>query len=58
MARREGGRTDAPYQKRWSRLRIIVQTPRAGYHHPAGRQDVLEMLKAVGPVAFYGLLCY
>ena len=38
-----------------SRLRITVRQPRAGFHHPAGKEDVLEMLKAVGPVAFYGL---
>ena len=37
------------------RLRIVVREPRPGYHHPADKQDVLEMLKAVGPAAFYGL---
>src|SRR6266496_1820341 len=36
-------------------LRFVVQKPRAGFHHPAGKQDVLKMLQSVGPVAFYGL---
>ena len=37
------------------RLRIVVRESRPGFHHPADKQAVLEMLKAVGPVAFYGL---
>src|SRR6266700_2288365 len=37
------------------RLRIVVREPRPGFHHPADKQDVLEILKAVGPAAFYGL---
>jgi hypothetical protein len=37
------------------RLRIVVRQPRKGFHHPAGKQNVLEILAAVGPVAFYGL---
>ena len=37
------------------RLRIIVRQPRNGFHHPARKQDVLQILDAVGPVAFYGL---
>ena len=37
------------------RVRIVVSESRPGYHHPAGRRDVLKMLKALGPVAFYGL---
>src|SRR5436190_6616966 len=37
------------------RLRIVVRESRPGFHHPADKQDVLEMLKAVGPAAFYGL---
>src|SRR6266540_6399903 len=37
------------------RLRIVVRESRPGFHHPADKQDVLELLKAVGPVAFYGL---
>ena len=36
-------------------LRIVVRESRPGFHHPADKQDVLEMLKAVGPAAFYGL---
>ena len=36
-------------------LRIVVRESRPGFHHPADQQDVLEMLKAVGPAAFYGL---
>src|SRR5437762_7730064 len=36
-------------------LRIVMRESRPGFHHPADKQDVLELLKAVGPVAFYGL---
>lgn len=36
-------------------VRIVVSECRPGFHHPAGKRDVLEMLKAVGPVALYGL---
>jgi hypothetical protein len=36
-------------------LRIIVHPPRAGFHHPAGKCDLLELLDAVGPIARYGL---
>jgi hypothetical protein len=38
-----------------SRLRIIVRPPRRGFHHPAGKQDVMVMLEAVGQAACYGL---
>src|SRR6266699_5040176 len=37
------------------RLRFVVRESRPGFHHPADKQDVLEMLKAVGPAAIYGL---
>src|SRR6266704_1840828 len=37
------------------RLRIVVRESRPGFHHPADKRDVLELLKAIGPVAFYGL---
>lgn len=37
------------------RLRIIVRSPRAGFHHPAGERDLLELLNAVGPIPRYGL---
>lgn len=36
-------------------LRIIIQPPRAGFHHPVGKRELLELLNAVGPVARYGL---
>jgi hypothetical protein len=36
-------------------LRIIARSPRAGFHHPAGKRDLLELLDAVGPIARYGL---
>ena len=36
-------------------LRIVVRESRPGFHHPADKQDVLEVLKAVGPIGFYGL---
>lgn len=38
-----------------SRVRIIIRPPRAGFHHPAGKRDFLELLNAVGPIARYGL---
>lgn len=38
-----------------SRLRIIVRPPHGGFHHPAGKQDIVAMLQAVGPAACYGL---
>jgi len=48
-------RTGAPYWKGLLRVRITVRQPRNGFHHPISKQDVLEMLRAVGPLAFYGL---
>jgi hypothetical protein len=38
-----------------SLLRIIVRPPQRGFHHPAGKQDVVAMLQAVGPSPCYGL---
>jgi len=38
-----------------SRLRIILRAPRAGFHHPAGERDFLELVNAIGPIARYGL---
>src|SRR5262245_10830088 len=38
-----------------SRLRIIVRSPRTGFHHPAGERDLLELLNAIGPIPRYGL---
>jgi hypothetical protein len=32
-----------------------VQKPRPGFHHPADKNDILEVLRVVGPIAFYGL---
>jgi hypothetical protein len=37
------------------RLRIIVRSPRTGFHHPAGERDLLELLNAIGPIPRYGL---
>jgi hypothetical protein len=37
------------------RLRIIVRSPRLGFHHPAGERDILELLNALGPIPRYGL---
>ena len=37
------------------RPRIIVRTSRPGFHHPAGKAAIWEILESVGPVAFYGL---
>src|SRR5262245_8682922 len=36
-------------------LRILIQPPRRGFHHPAGKRDLLELLNSVGPIARYGL---
>jgi len=35
--------------------RVSVQPPQAGFHHPAGKREILEMLRAIGPLAVYGL---
>jgi len=32
-----------------------VRKTRPGFHHPAGKEDIWEILESVGPVAFYGL---
>src|SRR5260370_4167874 len=37
------------------RLRITMRQPRIGFIHPASKQDILGMLKLVGPVGPYGL---
>jgi len=37
------------------RVRVLIQTPRSGFHHPAGKKQILEFLAAVGPTALYGL---
>jgi hypothetical protein len=37
------------------RPRIIERKSRPGFHHPAGKQAIGEILESVGPVAFYGL---
>ena len=40
----------------WRRgLRIVTERARHGFHHPVNRAQVLAILKAVGPVACYGL---
>src|SRR5258707_3807633 len=33
-----------------SRPRILWQQPRPGFHHPVGKREVLELLKAIGNV--------
>jgi hypothetical protein len=38
-----------------SGLRIIIQPPRPGFHHPLGKRDLLEVLNSIGPIARYGL---
>jgi hypothetical protein len=35
--------------------RVIVQRPRPGRHHPAGRGDVERLLEFFGPEHYYGL---
>lgn len=37
------------------RPRIITQRAQAGFHHPATKQEILEVLDAIGPIALYGL---
>ena len=63
--RRNFGREGKPFgaaipekrrrQNHPARLRFIMQKPRAGFHHPAGKRDVFKVLKTVGPLAFYGI---
>ena len=38
-----------------SRPRIIWRQPRTGFHHPVTKQDVVKLLKSIGPLAVYGL---
>jgi hypothetical protein len=38
-----------------TRLRILWRQPSPGFHHPIGKQEVLELLKSIGPLAMYGL---
>jgi hypothetical protein len=38
-----------------ARLQIIIRTPRSGFHHPAGKADILQVLDALGPGAIHGL---
>jgi hypothetical protein len=38
-----------------SRLRIVIRLPRTGFHHPAGKGELLELIKSIGPIAHYGL---
>jgi len=44
-----------PNKNGQSRLRIIIQPPRRGFHHPVGKRDLLELLDSLGPIARYGL---
>ena len=36
-------------------LKVVWRKPHPGFHHPAGKQDILKLLNAVGSVAIYGL---
>jgi len=45
----------SPNKNGQSRLRIIIQPPRRGFHHPVGKRDLLELLDSLGPIARYGL---
>jgi hypothetical protein len=38
-----------------ARPRVVVQPPRPGFHHPAGKPEILEVLRAIGPLAIYGV---
>jgi hypothetical protein len=56
--RKQSGKPSGKQSRKQGRrplLRIVVRRPRRGFHHPAGRRDVLAMLRAVGPAASYGL---
>ena len=44
-----------PNKNGQSRLRIIIQPPCPGFHHPAGKRELLELLDSLGPIARYGL---
>jgi hypothetical protein len=37
------------------RPRILIQTPNAGFYHPATKSEILEVLENIGPVVLYGL---
>jgi hypothetical protein len=38
-----------------ARPRVVAATPRQGFHHPAGRAEVVSLLGRLGPEALYGL---
>jgi hypothetical protein len=44
-----------PNENGRSGLRIIIQPPHRGFHHPVGKRDLLELLNSIGPIARYGL---
>lgn len=37
------------------RPRIILRKPNHGFHHPAGKREVIRFLDSLGPIARYGL---
>jgi len=52
IGRLDGRQTRMKFQLR---PRIIIRDPQAGFHHAATKQDVIEVLEEIGPVALYGL---
>jgi hypothetical protein len=39
------------------RLRIVVHSPGTGFHHPADKGELLELLNSIGTIGQYGLRC-
>lgn len=52
-------RTDPPAIRAARRLgdgpKLIVHPPRPGFHHPAGKAEILKTLRLIGPLAIYGV---
>ncbi len=37
------------------RPRVILRKPNPGFHHPAGKGEIIRFLDSIGPIALYGL---
>jgi hypothetical protein len=48
--------SDTAGMKPWRlRTRILCRQPTPGFHHPVGKQEVLQLQESVGPLALYGV---
>jgi hypothetical protein len=42
-------------RQRDTQPRVIVKLPRSGFHHPAGKKEILNVLNAFWPLSYYGV---